>query len=135
MNSNFRILIVSLDEMLLRTRELILGGFFFVEGAGRISEARSLIENHAFNLIVLCHSLTDDECAELAQLAKSRNPSIRILALSPQGSDFKPWASKQIGVDRGPYALLNECAALLGVRLKSKARQASLKGASTLTPD
>ena len=43
MNSHARVLIVSRDEMLLRTREMILGAFFQVERAGRFIEAKALL--------------------------------------------------------------------------------------------
>ena len=66
MNSHARVLVVSRDEMLLRTREMILGAFFVVRGAGRFSEARTLLTNNRFDLIVICHSLTEDECERLA---------------------------------------------------------------------
>jgi DNA-binding response OmpR family regulator len=125
MNSHARVLVVSRDEMLLRTREMILGAFFAVRGAGRFSEARALLINNTFDLIVLCHSLTQDECEQLAVIAHELTPRPLILAMSASSrANIKPWADKQLGVDAGPYGLVKKCAEMLGFVLKSKARAA-----------
>jgi DNA-binding NtrC family response regulator len=125
MNSHARVLVVSRDEMLLRTREMILGAFFAVRGAGRFSEARTLLTNHRFDLVVVCHSLTNDECERLAMIAHEQNPRCLILAMTATSrAGMKPWADKQLGVDAGPYGLLKKCAEMVGFVLKSKARAA-----------
>ena len=123
MNSQSRVLVVSRDEMLLRNRQMILGTFFAVRGAGRFSEAKALLNGDSFDLLVLCHSLTADECENLSLLARQRNPRPLVLAVSASSrSDIRPWADKQLGVDEGPYGLLKKCAEMLGYALKSKAR-------------
>ena len=123
MNSHARVLIVGRDETLLRTREMILGAFFQVEGAGRFVEARALLNRQNFDLIVLCHSLTISECEQLVQLAHEQNPRPQILAMSSSShATVKPWADKQLGVDAGPYGLVKKCAEMVGYVLKSKAR-------------
>lgn len=125
MNSHARVLVVSRDEMLLRSREMILGAFFAVRGAGRFIEAKTLLTKNDFDLIVLCHSLTPDECERLAVMAHDRTPRCQVLAMSPSSrGSVKPWADKQLGVDVGPYGLLKKCAEMLGFVLKSKARAA-----------
>lgn len=123
MNSHARVLVVSRDEMLLRTRQMILGAFFQVQGAGRFTEARALIRGGSFDLIVLCHSLTEDECKQLADLIRQQNPHPQILAMSASSrATPRLWADKQLGVDAGPYGLVKKCAEMLGFVLKSKAR-------------
>ena len=125
MNSQARVLVVSRDEMLLRTREMILGAFFVVQGAGRFTEARALLMNSSFDLVILCHSLTDNECERLAMLAHERTPQPLILAMNASSrAGIKPWADNQLGVDAGPYGLVKKCAEMLGFALKSKARAA-----------
>jgi DNA-binding response OmpR family regulator len=125
MNSHARVLVVSRDETLLRTRKLILGAFFAVQGAGRSSEAKALLKTKRFDLIVLCHSLTNDEGEQIAALAHERNPRPLILAMTASSrSVMKPWADKQLGVDAGPYELVKKCAEMLGYVLKSKVRAA-----------
>jgi DNA-binding response OmpR family regulator len=125
MNSHARILVVGRDEMLLRTREMILGAFFAVQGAGRFTEARALLTKDYFDLIVLCHSLTEDECERLAGMARDHTHRPLILAMSASSrGNIKPWADKQLGVDAGPYGLVKKCAEMVGFVLKSKARAA-----------
>jgi len=125
MNSHARVLVVSRDEMLLRSREMILGAFFAVRGAGRFIEAKTLLTSNSFDLIVLCHSLSPDECERLATLAHGKTPRCQVLAMSPSSREnLKAWADKQLGVDAGPYGLLKKCAEMLGFVLKSKARAA-----------
>ena len=123
MNSHARVLVVSRDEMLLRSRQMILGAFFLVEGAGRFTEARSLLDCRTFDLVVLCHSLTSNECEQLAMLARRQIPRPQVLAMSASSrASIKPWADEQLGVDAGPYGLVKKCAEMLGLVLKSKAR-------------
>jgi DNA-binding response OmpR family regulator len=125
MNSHARVLVVSRDEMLLRTRTMILGAFFVVQGAGRFLEATAALKSGKFDLIVMCHSLSGDECEALAVLALQHSPRPLILAMSASSSaEVKPWADKQLGVDAGPYALVKKCAEMLGYVLKSKAKAA-----------
>lgn len=62
------------DEMLLQTRKLILGSYFQVDVAGRVSHAAQLMAECSFDLIVLCSSLSDHECERLAELAQTQSP-------------------------------------------------------------
>jgi DNA-binding NtrC family response regulator len=126
MNSKARVLVVSRDEMLLRTREMILGGYFNVHGAGRFSEAKALISATPFDLVVLCHSLQEDECEQLAQLVHSQVARGMVLAMDAATNDAvaRPWADRQLGVDAGPFGLLKTCVSMFGLVLKSKAKAA-----------
>lgn len=132
MNSYARVLVVSRDETLLRTREMILGAFFRVEGAGRFQEAVALMKSSNFDLIVLCHSLSYDECERLAMLAQEQTTRALILAMTASSrASIKPWADKQLGVDAGPYGMVKKCAEMLGYVLKSKARTALVSASSS----
>jgi DNA-binding response OmpR family regulator len=122
MNSKASVLVVSRDEMLLRSRSMILGAFFDVRGAGRPSEAKALIQGTTFNLIVLCHSLTNEECEDLVRLTRNQSPRPKILAMNGSSQSIKPWADNHLGVDAGPYGLVKKCAEILGHILKSKAK-------------
>ena len=125
MKSAATILVVSPDESLLRTREWILGTYFAVKAAGRFSEAIAMAMNFDFDLVVLCHSLPDDECNQLAIAAQRRHPSTQILALDGAGPfRSKPWSNQRVGVDAGPFGLVKKCAQMLGYPLKSKAKLA-----------
>ena|ERR1700760_3360168 len=123
MSSNARVLVISRDEMVLRTRVMILGAFFQVEGAGRVGEAIARLKTHNFDLIVLCHSMSPDDCERIVMLAHEQDPRPQILATTASSrAGVQPWADKQLGVDAGPYGLVKKCAEMLGFVLKSKAR-------------
>lgn len=124
MKPEIRVLIVSRDEMLLRTRELIIGAYFHATGAGRPSEAKAQLQAMQFDLMILCHSLRDDENQMLANLAHQQRPAAKVLALGPRtdGAERKIWADEQIGVDAGPFGLLMKSAKMVNYRIKSKAK-------------
>ena len=116
-----RILVVSQDEMLRRSRELILGSFFDVKAAGRVSEARDLISNYSFDLLVLCHSLREDDCEKLAMLGHAKLPRPMVLALGAARMR-QDWADQALERDANLYDLVKKCASMLGFQIKSKAR-------------
>jgi DNA-binding response OmpR family regulator len=121
MNSGARVLVVSRDQMLLQTRQLILGAYFQVEGAGRIQEAEALIARYRFDLIVLCASLSDNECQRVADVVADLNPRPKILTLSSGGGSLMhPESDQTLVTEAGPYHLLKKSAELLGVDLKNK---------------
>jgi hypothetical protein len=124
MKPEIRVLIVSRDEMLLRTRELIIGAYFNVTGVGRLSEATAQLRAMRFDLLVLCRSLRDEEGEILANLAHGQQPPAKVLALGSrtEGMERKPWADEQIGVDAGPFGLLAKTAEMVNFKIKSKAR-------------
>jgi hypothetical protein len=124
MNSQCRVLIVSRDEMLLKTRELIFGAYFQVTGVGRLTEAVAQLASTHFDLVVLCHSLRNDECERIAKLARDHAHPAKILALKPM-TDYgeeRAWADDEIGVDAGPYGLLLKAAQMLDFRILSRAK-------------
>ncbi len=77
-----------------------------------------------FDLMILCHSLREDENEMLANLAHQRRPPIKVLALGPRtdAAQKKAWADEQIGVDAGPFGLLMKSAKMVNYRIKSKAK-------------
>ena len=74
MNKGAHVLLVSRDQMLLQTRALILGAYFQVQSAGRVTEAEAAMAKTAFDLVVLCYSLSDGEYSRLAELCGGRTP-------------------------------------------------------------
>jgi hypothetical protein len=128
MKPEIRVLIVSRDEMLLRTRELIMGAYFHATAVGRPSEAKAQLQAMHFDLIVLCHSLRSDEGKVLAEMAHRQQPPAKVLALGArtENGEQKPWADAQIGVDAGPFGLLVKSANMVNFKIKSKARSSSL---------
>ena len=127
MNSAAHVLVVSRDQMLLQTRKMILGAFFQVEAAGRVPEAEKFMKEQTFDLVVLCYSLVDDECAKMLELVKKQEPAPKVLTLRSVGNHHhRGDADHQFIIENGPYGLLKKCSEMLGYQLKGTGKLASL---------
>jgi hypothetical protein len=116
------VLVVSRDAMLLQTRQLILGAFFQVQGAGRIQEAEELISNRPYDLIILCYTLTQEECRRVIHFAAGQKRRAKVLMLTPAGiSPPEPDPGDVMMTEAGPYYLLKKSAEMLGVDIRAKA--------------
>lgn len=121
MNTHSQILVVSRDQMLLQTRRLILGTYFEVEGAGRISEAGSILSHQEFDVIVLCDTLTDVERSQIADMIRDQDPKPKLLSLlGPGTKGHDPLVGRKIPNGTGPLGLLKVCADELGYDLSVK---------------
>ena len=124
MNDHSKILVVSRDRMLLQTRKLILGTYFEVESAGRMSEAGSILSKRGFDLIVLCDTLSNIERRQIADMVRDRSPSPTLLSLMGPGNYLeKPTVGRQLACVGGPLELLKECANVLGFDLHASNKQ------------
>ena len=119
-----RILLVSRDVMVLQTRKLMLGAYFEVHVAGRVIEAKKLLGERRFDLIVLCYTLTEDDCEKIIDSARDCCPQAKFLVLTGMG-----FAAKQVSIrphylsaDEGPFFLVKKAAELLGYEFRSKGR-------------
>jgi hypothetical protein len=122
MSNGAQVLVVSRDQMLLQTRTPILGAFFQVEAAGRVEEVEAAMARCDFELIVLCYSLSDDECRKIVDLAQRQNPRPRILTLIPSGNQHRDGGDDEYSVDKGPYELLKKTGELVGESIKPLGR-------------
>jgi hypothetical protein len=123
MNNGAHILVVSHDQMLLQTRALILGAYFQVESAGRVVEAEAAMAKVAFDLVVLCYSLSDDEYGKLIEACDRQNPHPRVLTLSAAANGRpRHGGDGEYTVEQGPYELLKKTAEMVGFPLKPMGR-------------
>lgn len=121
MNQGAKVLVISRDEMLLQTRQLILGAYFQVSGAGRIQEAESFLKRCAFDLIVLCYSLSPSECLRVQELVRDQDPRPKILSLRAAGTEDPILeCDAELMIEAGPFGLLKKSAEILGVDLKAR---------------
>ena len=116
--------------MLLRSRTMMLGAYFSVQPAGRFSEGVRIVRDNAFDLLVLCHTLTDDEQEYISALARQTYKPVRVLVLQTHAEIDKPFADHVYNSSRGPWELVKQCAEIVGYRLKSKAHRTT-EGQST----
>ena len=123
MSTHSQILIVSRDQMLLQTRRLILGTYFEVESAGRMSEAGYILSRHDFDLIVLCDTLSDAECRQIADMVQGQRPRPALLSLlGPGTKNHDRQVGRKLSLTGGPLQLLKECADLLKFDLHATPR-------------
>ncbi|HEY1901832.1 MAG TPA: hypothetical protein VGG56_05345 [Terracidiphilus sp.] len=122
MNNGAHVLVVSRDLMLLQTRALILGAYFQVEAAGRVAEAEAAMAKVAFDLVVLCYSLSDDEYGKLIDACDRQNPRPKILTLKAVAGRLRHGGDGEYTVEHGPYELLKRTAEMVGFPLKPMGR-------------
>jgi hypothetical protein len=115
MSGKPELLCVGHDSILNRTRRLILERCFDVKVAHGLTEAIAFLSGQRFDLVLLCYTLTDEECAAAVEFVHSLSTPAKILALaqgrdrlllSPQDEEF---------VSGGPAELLKKAAAMAGI--------------------
>jgi ActR/RegA family two-component response regulator len=119
-----RILLVSRDLMVLQTRKLMLGAYFEVSAAGRALEAQILLAEHPFDLIVLCYTLTEDDCQKIVETVRRQSPDAKFLMLTitGYGANRTNMESYCLPAEAGPFVLVKKSAELLGFEFRSKGR-------------
>jgi hypothetical protein len=123
MNNGAHVLVVSRDQMLLQTRTLILGAYFQVVPAGRLAEAEAAMAKITFELVIVCHSVPDDEFEKLIRLCQRQDPVPRILILNVVGNGHpRPGGDGEMTTEHGPYELLKKTAEMVGFPLKPMGR-------------
>jgi ActR/RegA family two-component response regulator len=131
MNNGAHVLVVSRDQMLLQTRALMLGTYFQVEAAGRVPEAEEAMRKRAFDLVVLCYSLSDDEYRKMLDLCLSQDSPPKVLTLHGANNGRpRDGGDGEYAVERGPYELLKKTAEMVGFPLKPMGRQAQTQAQS-----
>ncbi|HEY0308529.1 MAG TPA: hypothetical protein VGB94_10240 [Acidobacteriaceae bacterium] len=126
MGSVASILCISRDPLLLQTRKWILEAYFQVDSAGRLSEASSLLDKRGYDLILLCYSLSEDECRQISDLVRARSPGSRILAIQAGSNTYaEAYSDQQMYVGDGPYALLKKAGSMLGANVGNKVTRRS----------
>jgi hypothetical protein len=123
MRSDALVLLVGKDEALLQTRKLILGSYFQVDVAGRVSHAAQLISERSFDLIVLCSTLSGDECERAQEHAAAQSPRPKILKLFGKGREILSHGTdNELNDEVGPMVLARKIAAMLGLDIKANGR-------------
>jgi hypothetical protein len=108
MSAPMSILLYGHDQHLLRTRQMLLqGAGYRTMIATNLAEIDRLSHYETIDLLILCHSLTLEECGRALALAQSRWPFMRSLMLSAMGSWCFEEASVQVfDTTQGPAKLL-----------------------------
>lgn len=107
MDSSPHILCFGRNPVLLETRCAVLAKHFAVLSVGSLEEMAQIRPSRPFNLVLLCHTLSAEECNAGSEIARHRWPGSKILALtsgSPGCTEAK--ADRDVSCLDGPRALL-----------------------------
>jgi len=112
MDGQKRILLVSRDPMVLQTRKLMLGAYFEVSAACRVLEAKKLLAEQRFDLIVFCYTLTDDDCGAILNAARLHSRDAKVLTLTVTGyaAGHTRINSYFLAAEEGPFILVKKSA-------------------------
>ena len=124
MEDQKRVLLVSRDLLVLQTRKLMLGAYFDVSAAGRVVEAQIFLSKYPFDLIVLCYTLTHDDCQKIVEAVKRHSPDAKFLVLTITGfpANRLDVRAYSLPAEQGPFILVKKTAELLGFEFRSKGR-------------
>lgn len=102
--------------MLLQTRKWMLEGEFEVETAETVAQALVLMEmvdQRPFDLVLLCHSLNDQECKLVCDAVFSQSTATRVLQLNEGWRDIRSLTGPQEQISAAkPQTLIEKIADL-----------------------
>jgi CheY-like chemotaxis protein len=109
------VLSVSLDPMILNTRNLILqSAGYMVVSVTSIKEADFLFQGDDFDLVILCHTLPQQDRERLTSLIRASGSRVPICAVSEAAFDFDAFADAGLG--KSPVEFLKTIGDLLDKR-------------------
>lgn len=112
---NGRIVIFGHDETLLQTRKWVLEKRFPVETAKNLRSLSKIIQERRIDLVMLCYSLTSEECDQVIDLLRAASPETRVLNLLDSADRSRCAAGHPTcsPLD-GPELLIKSAQAMLG---------------------
>jgi|SRR5579864_6819773 len=111
-----KILAVSYDEALLRTRKMILEreGFAVSSARDLAEAARACAGKSTFDLILLGHSIPRREKEEILSEVRRLCPSARVLSIRAHGEAQVAQVDYSVSSHDGPEALISAVKQVLG---------------------
>lgn len=120
------VLSVSLDPMILETRNLLLqSAGYIVVSAVSVKETVHLFRDGDFDLVILCHSLPQTERERLTSFIRASGSRIPIVCVSETALSERI-ASADATLDKDPAAFLRTLEDLLSKRARMQPAKASV---------
>lgn len=113
------VLCFSRDQRLLETRGMVLSKHYNAELVGSIPELKALSPDTHIDTVILCHSLSPEECDLSASIVRERWPKAKILAVSGERPSCWTFADKVVSGIDGPSVLLQAIDSLVRPSLGS----------------
>jgi hypothetical protein len=110
------ILLYGRDSRLLETRRLVLeaSGYQLLV-ATKLSEVEQIVSIHLVHLIIICHTISLEECGRALGLTSSQQPAIRSLILISDTPSYPSAADEEVlYAMEGPAKLVLRVASLVG---------------------
>jgi CheY-like chemotaxis protein len=108
------ILMFGWDPILLRTRQMLLSRHgYVVWTAMHLGEVERLLSEKPIQLLILCYSVDEYECARALELARSRPPIQSLLLISGDYASGVPRPDGVLNIFEGPAKLVSTVAKLL----------------------
>ncbi len=121
-----KILSVSLDTSLLFTREMVLRRTGAEVWSAKIEPAVTLMQSEFFDVVLLCHTLPDEDVLHITKLLELFWPNSRVLLVGERSSIEAPGAG--VSLEAGPVTLVEKT-----VKLLAHTRERHF-GAATIVP-
>ena len=104
---NFRVVCFGRDLELLRTRIQVLARTYDVVEVSSVDELEALAAEPAFDLVLLCHTLSPEECRASAELTQQRWPQAKVMVLITGASSARYEKADAVVMSiQGPAVLL-----------------------------
>ena len=109
-----RVLCFGSYPVLLETRRLILVQHYAVATATSIEQFEFLLANSGSDLVVLCHSLSAEECKHACSLVRKHSVCLQVLGIvGPSRSPHTAECDRQLITLGNPSSLLEAVEAML----------------------
>jgi hypothetical protein len=108
-----RVLCFSRDQSLLETRGAVLATRYQTVTVMSVEEIYALQPDIQFDVVVLCHSLSDTDCDVASAIARQWWPQAKILGLATSRSGCSTSADGVVQTADGPCALLRAVDSLI----------------------
>lgn len=103
--AHVRVLCLGHDERLLETRVQVLASRYETVSVRSLAEMRSLPGDARFDIVLLCHTLSPEECGVCSEVARERWPEARVLAIAVERGSCWEYADQVVKAMDGPRVL------------------------------
>ena len=108
------VLLFSRDQSLLLTRTLLLGREgCSVMSASEMPDFRAFLLSRPFDLVIVCQSITAEECASAADFVREHAPSARLLMMFARDERIPGQADVLLDAHAGPKAFVETATRML----------------------
>lgn len=112
---HLRVLCISRDQRLLETRQLVLITRYQATCVHNPEEIQDIPEHEAFDVLLLCHTLSQEECQRSADIARKRWPAIKVVAIWLGWPKSLEFADVPVSATEGPNSLFEAIERAAGV--------------------